>query len=604
MAGILTILLLCFSILASAAESGRTDPSKETSSANSQSGWISFTLDIPKGTPSVPLISFEFNKSSGPSRLDMTRLFLQLASDSVNIELCYSTGSILRQIPLHSDSALLPAYFEINYTLIGNDSLSFVVFANGIRLAVIKEKTLFPVEMRRCQEGTLPGLIIEEVKFTSERPIKIPLPPDSLTAHSDSTGRSLFQCRLYKSRYAGEKLVETHWQIFTKNDTNMPIIQELGSEAVSLQKFTLGGYLDKDEYFWRVRSRNNLGGLSKWSNWGTLTVHDTLKRYFIVRSLTITELNSAREIKQIIPGEWYRINVSIDRFAPWSYLGYAVIAISDSNYPFGNPANKGGMFLSAHNYVANLSFYTDTRVAASVHEKKVERSFSNRFIANNLQGLYVDPSPDGIFLDTVTGNFSFKMRVLNNAAPGIWSLSAYVMGIPPGKTKSKDERFSMRFEVPVQIGKRPKATRTFTAIIVTLIIMFCIVLLYIKRKNNVAVPTNVPAHPPLVSNDLTSYLSSQLHREDLTRETIISEMKITRNRFYELLAETGKAALPDLLKLLRISKAKELLLNPKLTVSEIGYKLGFSNISYFIKVFRELEEMTPLEFREKRGNSN
>lgn len=47
----------------------------------------------------------------------------------------------------------------------------------------------------------------------------------------------------------------------------------------------------------------------------------------------------------------------------------------------------------------------------------------------------------------------------------------------------------------------------------------------------------------------------------------------------------------------RIHRSMELLLNTKLTVTEIAYHCGFSNTSYYIKMFKKTAGMSPLEYR-------
>lgn len=47
----------------------------------------------------------------------------------------------------------------------------------------------------------------------------------------------------------------------------------------------------------------------------------------------------------------------------------------------------------------------------------------------------------------------------------------------------------------------------------------------------------------------------------------------------------------------RIEKAKELLRNTTLPVSDISHMTGFSEASYFISVFRNLEQCSPLQYR-------
>jgi len=50
----------------------------------------------------------------------------------------------------------------------------------------------------------------------------------------------------------------------------------------------------------------------------------------------------------------------------------------------------------------------------------------------------------------------------------------------------------------------------------------------------------------------------------------------------------------------RIDMAVELLKNPRHNVAEVGWACGFASTSYFIRVFRQYEHMTPLEFRRLR----
>jgi two-component system response regulator YesN len=56
----------------------------------------------------------------------------------------------------------------------------------------------------------------------------------------------------------------------------------------------------------------------------------------------------------------------------------------------------------------------------------------------------------------------------------------------------------------------------------------------------------------------------------------------------------------DYLRKLRISKAKELLAATDLKVYEIAGRSGFANIKHFNRVFRKLEGISPLEYREQQ----
>ena len=52
-------------------------------------------------------------------------------------------------------------------------------------------------------------------------------------------------------------------------------------------------------------------------------------------------------------------------------------------------------------------------------------------------------------------------------------------------------------------------------------------------------------------------------------------------------------------KKVRISKAKSYLLTTDLSIEEISNMCGFCNPSYFINVFKEIEHVTPLQFKQQ-----
>ena len=49
---------------------------------------------------------------------------------------------------------------------------------------------------------------------------------------------------------------------------------------------------------------------------------------------------------------------------------------------------------------------------------------------------------------------------------------------------------------------------------------------------------------------------------------------------------------------LRMSRAKELLLDPGLQIQQIAERLGYSNSNYFSKAFKNFYNLSPSEFRE------
>jgi len=65
--------------------------------------------------------------------------------------------------------------------------------------------------------------------------------------------------------------------------------------------------------------------------------------------------------------------------------------------------------------------------------------------------------------------------------------------------------------------------------------------------------------------------------------------------------ETGKTAL-ELIHLHIISEAKNMLIDDKLSIAEISYKLGFDNPPYFSRLFKKETGITPKEFKSQSLN--
>lgn len=57
-------------------------------------------------------------------------------------------------------------------------------------------------------------------------------------------------------------------------------------------------------------------------------------------------------------------------------------------------------------------------------------------------------------------------------------------------------------------------------------------------------------------------------------------------------AETGKTAV-DQINLFLVEEAKGMLLNPKFSISETAYQLGFEYPQYFTRVFKKKTGMSP-----------
>ncbi len=51
-----------------------------------------------------------------------------------------------------------------------------------------------------------------------------------------------------------------------------------------------------------------------------------------------------------------------------------------------------------------------------------------------------------------------------------------------------------------------------------------------------------------------------------------------------------------------MEKAKELLLDVRININEITYKVGYHNVRYFSRTFKEYVGITPKEYRKIHAN--
>ncbi|UCH14264.1 MAG: helix-turn-helix domain-containing protein [Bacteroidales bacterium] len=90
-----------------------------------------------------------------------------------------------------------------------------------------------------------------------------------------------------------------------------------------------------------------------------------------------------------------------------------------------------------------------------------------------------------------------------------------------------------------------------------------------------------------------------LDNENFSVEDLAQKAGLSRSMLHrKLIKLTGKSA-SDLITLKRLIKAKELLENDVATSSEIAYKVGFSDPSYFNKVFKKYYKVSPGDMRKK-----
>ncbi|WP_165861116.1 response regulator transcription factor [Paenibacillus paeoniae] len=103
-------------------------------------------------------------------------------------------------------------------------------------------------------------------------------------------------------------------------------------------------------------------------------------------------------------------------------------------------------------------------------------------------------------------------------------------------------------------------------------------------------------------NKAIQYIHENYNHE-LNMAMVSNFISMNYSYFSQAFKEYTNESFVNYLKKIRIGKAKELLVSTNLKVHEIGERSGFENAKHFHRVFRELEGVSPNEYRQKEQSA-
>ena len=92
-------------------------------------------------------------------------------------------------------------------------------------------------------------------------------------------------------------------------------------------------------------------------------------------------------------------------------------------------------------------------------------------------------------------------------------------------------------------------------------------------------------------------VDEELSNPHLDIDYLARELTVSRVQLYRKVKTMTGRSTSAFIRLLRLQKAQLLLTTTELNISEIAYKVGFTDPSYFTRVFREEYGITPSEWR-------
>ena len=120
-------------------------------------------------------------------------------------------------------------------------------------------------------------------------------------------------------------------------------------------------------------------------------------------------------------------------------------------------------------------------------------------------------------------------------------------------------------------------------------------------------PEPVPAEPvrreededvrtAIIRAEISSFIDAH-YREDISMQDAAAALRYSDAYFCKLFKQCFKVNFSAYLNEYRVNKARQLMLDPRLNMKDIGAAVGYSDANYFTRVFKRLTGQTPSEYR-------
>ncbi|MEG0597779.1 MAG: AraC family transcriptional regulator [Oscillospiraceae bacterium] len=94
------------------------------------------------------------------------------------------------------------------------------------------------------------------------------------------------------------------------------------------------------------------------------------------------------------------------------------------------------------------------------------------------------------------------------------------------------------------------------------------------------------------------------HAEKLTLQQVADHCGVSQWHLSKMLNRHSEKNFYDLLNSARLQKAKELMEDPAMHLSEVSAQVGYTDTAHFSRVFKRLEGITPCEYRNRHSGTN
>lgn len=150
--------------------------------------------------------------------------------------------------------------------------------------------------------------------------------------------------------------------------------------------------------------------------------------------------------------------------------------------------------------------------------------------------------------------------------------------------------------------KQDRTVLLAATIALTLLYLFGMYLF--SRKQSILIPYEKIVQERENNSDLEKilqHISTDYPFTSLSLSDISIKSGITASTISEILKVNLNCTFRQYLNMLRMTEAQRLLKESNLRISEIAFKVGYSNTTHFNRIFKEFAKITPTKYREKNN---
>ncbi|MFH1761687.1 MAG: AraC family transcriptional regulator [bacterium] len=233
--------------------------------------------------------------------------------------------------------------------------------------------------------------------------------------------------------------------------------------------------------------------------------------------------------------------------------------------------------------VGNQSLWTKPRPGIGLSE-----------VRTGEKSLYIDDSTQSYHTFNGQGRYILRFRLLEQAQTGPWCASIQAK-LRDGTTLPQQN--FLFFAVKKDFQAEPVKNFSVFLLIVTLsAIVVIIIFIYIRRRKNPLTITLAISDP--IFKTANEIIDKNIHQQ-IKVEDLAKELKITVKRCYELFNRNAGTSVIQYILDKRMKKARELFETTNLNISEVQFKVGFNELSYFSRCFKKWFGENPRTFQKR-----